>query len=64
MYENMKLSDLLTNDSQDRIATALGLHQTTISKYLRQNRQVYVAVAPDGEIQDAFEIKKIGRFRK
>jgi len=62
--EKKKLSDYIKSAGQIFTAKQLGVTQGAVSHMVVNGREVYLQVNPAGEVTDAFEVKRIGRFAK
>ena len=61
--ETLTLAQYLDKFSQVVVAERLGIHQTAISHMIKTGRRIYVTVDPVDNIQTAYEVKPIGKFR-
>ncbi len=62
--QTIPLSEFLKGRSQSEVAGEIGVIQPAVSKMVATGRDIYITVNVAGDITDAFEIKKIGRFAR
>lgn len=62
--KQINLNEYVDGSSQQVAADQLDVYQATISKMMRVGRNIVLTVDPTGSVHDAYEIKRVGKFRK
>lgn len=54
------LAEFLEHRTQEQAARQIGITQSRVSQMVRANKQVFVLIAADGQVVDAYEKRPIG----